>query len=220
MILLETAMKEEGFAIPDLLSLKKSIKNDFIFYNEHICYIRHGWGKVNTAIFTQMCIEKFPIDCIINFGMVGAMSSNMKWGDIVFPTKVFQHDFDCRGLGFDIGVVPDQDRSLFVSDKRILDDAKQIFPNIKVCEYLLTGDSFITEVISGYEDSICDMEGYSVARVADVNNIPFAFFKLVSDCCNNHSDTNFQEALDKLSLPFQEKIAKLIIKLSYDKFKV
>ena len=220
MILLETAMEEEGFAIPDLLSLKKNIKDNYMFYNKHVCYIRHGWGKVNAAIFTQMCIDKFPIDCIINFGMVGAMSSDLKWGDIVFPSKVFQHDFDCRGLGFDIGVVPYQDKSLFNNDRGILDNAKQIFPNIKVCEYLLTGDSFVTEVISSYEDSICDMEGYSIARVAHVNNIPCAFFKLVSDHCNNHSDTNFQNALDKLSLPFQEKIAEFIIKLSYDKFKV
>lgn len=52
------------------------------------------YGKVNSARVTQILIDNFKIDYIINVGVAGGINSDLEIGDIVVGEKLVQYDFD------------------------------------------------------------------------------------------------------------------------------
>jgi len=57
-----------------------------------------GVAKVNSAIATQILIDKFEVDCIINTGIAGGMNTDVKVCDIVIADAVMHHDVTIRFL--------------------------------------------------------------------------------------------------------------------------
>ena len=64
-----------------------------------------GIGKVNAAITTQMMIDRFEVERIINTGIAGGLASGLAVGDIVVADGLVQHDFDAAPIGFVRGCV-------------------------------------------------------------------------------------------------------------------
>jgi len=209
MILIVAAMQEESKFIPELLNLKKEDDHD-IFINENIVFVRSGVGKVNAAMYTQMCLSRYDIDCIINFGYVGALDVNLKKGDFVYPKNVLQHDYDTTILGCKPYEVLGQDKSVFQSCDNIYEVVKKVIPEIKSLEYIITGDRFVMGAIDGFEEAICDMEAYSIARCAYVAGVPVGFIKLVSDCCNDNGAEDFTASLTVLEEKLQKSIPNIV----------
>ena len=52
------------------------------------------FGKVNSARTTQILIDNFKLDYIINIGVAGGINSNLNIGDIIIGEKLVQYDFD------------------------------------------------------------------------------------------------------------------------------
>lgn len=57
-----------------------------------ISIIISGCGKIKAASATQFLIDKFPCELYINFGTAGAISKDLKIGDIVVATEIIEHD--------------------------------------------------------------------------------------------------------------------------------
>ena len=80
--------------------------------------VKCGVGKVNAARTTQIMIDKFEIDYIINTGSAGSINDDVDYGDIVIGKYVLQHDFDITAFGHEkgyisnIGVKLESNRSL------------------------------------------------------------------------------------------------------------
>ena len=45
-----------------------------------------GIGKVNAALCTQIMIDRFGVDCIINTGIAGSLCADLDIGDLVIST--------------------------------------------------------------------------------------------------------------------------------------
>ena len=57
-----------------------------------------GIAKVNAAVCTQVAIDNFKPDCVINAGIAGGMNPAVKVCDIVVSSEVLPHDLDLHFL--------------------------------------------------------------------------------------------------------------------------
>ena len=52
------------------------------------------YGKVNSARTSQVLIDNFELNYIINIGVAGGINFNLNIGDIIIGEKLVQYDFD------------------------------------------------------------------------------------------------------------------------------
>ena len=74
---------------------------------KEVVVVRSGIGKVNAAICTQILVDQFHVDVIINTGIAGSLDAEIDIGDIVISTDAVEHDMDASIFG-------DSDRSVFL----------------------------------------------------------------------------------------------------------
>lgn len=205
-ILTVAAMDSECAYIKKFLGLEEIGKN--LFKKDNVVLVQAGYGKVNAAMAAQKGIDLFDVKEIINYGFVGSLSEKYRIGDYVIPEVTFQHDFDLTPLGAKQYEVLEQEESFF----KVNENAKitDYFDTAKKCPYLLTGDRFITDKIDGFDDAICDMEGYSVARVAYDCKIPVTLIKMVSDSCVKDGADDFFKTIETKREIFQSHLADYI----------
>ena len=58
-----------------------------------------GVGKVFSAVCAQTMVLKFGVKAIINTGVAGGLSPNLKLGEVAIASQVCQHDMDTSGVG-------------------------------------------------------------------------------------------------------------------------
>ena len=105
------AMKEEMQEIEKIMTeieIKKIYELNFIegkINNTEIVLVEAGIGKVNAARTTQILIDNFDIDAVINVGSAGSANDELDIGDIVIADKLIQHDFDITAFGHPKGYI-------------------------------------------------------------------------------------------------------------------
>ena len=112
--------------------------------------IKCGVGKVNAARATQVMLDHFKIDYIINLGVAGALSSMLDVGDVVIAKKVIQHDFDITAFGHSkgyitgVGAFIESNHNLLEEFSSVLEEMPERNYKIKM-GIVATGDIFCTE---------------------------------------------------------------------------
>ena len=54
----------------------------------------------------QILIDNIEVDYIINVGVAGGISKDIKICDVVIGNKLIQHDFDLRPFNYERGYIP------------------------------------------------------------------------------------------------------------------
>lgn len=67
-------------------------------YGKDVALLECGRGKVNAAVGTQIMIDLFKPDVVINSGIAGSLSKNLIIGDIVISSDCVEHDINCTAL--------------------------------------------------------------------------------------------------------------------------
>ena len=139
------AMKSEILQVINQLNHNKEYKVDgFDFYTGSLtCNIDSvhqrviplvigisGPGKVNAALCTEIMIELFEADCILNVGIVGAISKYLNVYDMVVAREVVQADIDTTAVGDEMGLVSRLNITYFGTDTKLTDKA------FSICEKL------------------------------------------------------------------------------------
>lgn len=184
--------------------------------NKKYILVRSGVGKVNAARTSQILIDKFDIEYIINIGSAGALNDNLNIGDIVIGTELIQHDFDVTAFGREKGYIPETGKS-FESDKNIIKKCENIeIKNIKIVKGIITsGDIFCTDVKmkekirKNFKSDCTEMEGAAIAQVCHLNKIPFIVIRSISDIPNGNNQLEFNEYLEFASKNCAEFIRQL-----------
>lgn len=203
------AMDEEVEFLLNNMSLdRKEMKANMLFnsgkiYNVQVVVVRSGIGKVNAAICTQILIDDFSVDRVINVGIAGGIGKDVYPGDIVIASNLVQHDMDTSGFGDPIGQIPRMDTFDFKCDIVLVKKAKSACENIKESKSfigrIVTGDQFIcdTEKIiwlnEKFQALACEMEGGSIAQVCYLNKIPFVVIRSISDNANNGAHMDYKK---------------------------
>ena len=164
-----------------------------------------GIGKVNAAMSTQIMIDLYHPDVIINSGIAGSLSGGIHIGDIVVSEDCVQHDMDATEMGDPLGQVQfnDELRTFFPADKAAADKlyaACQTIDGISVFRgRIASGDVFVTaherrqKIADMFDALACEMEGAAVGTVCYRNSVPFAILRSISDDFNNNEYMDFME---------------------------
>ena len=181
------AMEIEVAALIDAMEIsKKETKAGMTFCcgkieGKDVVVVKSGIGKVNAAICTQILIDDFDVDAVVNTGVAGSLNNDIDICDIVVSTKAQQHDMDVTALGYDRGIIPDMEKSVFEADSKLIDLAKKSVKDagleINVFEgKVLSGDQFIgTEEAKNFlkkefAGDCAEMEGAAIAHTASLND--------------------------------------------------
>lgn len=174
-----------------------------IFHGKKVVLTRSGVGKVNSAVCTQILIDRYGADAVIFTGVAGAVDPALNIGDIVISSSSLQHDVDVTALGFPRGTIPYQEVSEYVADARLVALAEKagehVFPGRCVTGKVLSGDQFIADrsvvkqLFEELSGACTEMEGASVAQVCHMNAVPYVVIRSMSDKADGSAHVNFAE---------------------------
>ncbi|RBP46905.1 5'-methylthioadenosine/S-adenosylhomocysteine nucleosidase [Garciella nitratireducens] len=174
---------------------KKDFKSKFPVYegsylNEPCFAVISGVGKANAAVATAL-LKDLEVDTIINIGSCGANSKNLKVGDVVIPSQLYDGDFDLSKFG---------------KNTKNPYNLSQSQENGLKC---YTFSKFVTEKID-HDDYVVDMECYAIACLCDYFKIKFIPVKIISDNANENAVNDFDGNIDTVMEDSINKVEKLI----------
>ncbi len=204
------AMDEEVAKIKEMMTgTKVTTMAGMDFCQGELCgtsvvVVRSGIGKVNAAVCTQILVDIFHIDTVINTGIAGSLKADIDIGDIVLSTDVLHHDMDSTGFGYPLGQIPRMDTLSFPADENLLQEVKkiceQVNPEIRVhAGRVVSGDQFISErgvkdkIVSWTHGYCTEMEGAAIAQTAYLNKIPFLIVRAISDKADDSATMDYGE---------------------------
>lgn len=217
------AMQEEMQEIENIMTEKENKKIyelNFITGKincAEVVLVESGIGKVNAARTTQILIDNFYIDAIINVGSAGSTNDELDIGDIVIGNKIIQHDFDITAFGHPKGFISNVGQYV-ESDATLIEKMKQTISKMQDNEFkikigtIASGDIFCTElkmkekIRNKFEADAIEMEGAAIAQVCKLDNIPFLIIRSISDKPNGNNHITFDQFLEKAS----KRCAKII----------
>ena len=164
--------------------------------------VRSGIGKVNAAVCTQILVDEFGVDGVINTGIAGSLKAEINIGDIVLSTDVLHHDMDATGFGYPLGQIPQMDAFSFQADEQMRKLAKEVCeevnPEIRVFEgRVVSGDQFISsrevkdKIKENFDGCCTEMEGAAIAQTAYLNQIPFVIIREISDKADDSATMDY-----------------------------
>ena len=178
--------------------------------------VKCGVGKVNAARTTQILIDNFNIESIINVGVAGGLNNNINIGDIIIGENLVQHDFDITAFGYEKGYISETGR-FFESDKELIEKCKKVkIDNVQIMlGTIASGDIFCTDIKMKEEirtklNSDCvEMEGAAIAQVSYLCNVPFVVIRAISDIPNGNNQIDYDEFVEKAANNCAEFIKQL-----------
>lgn len=196
------AMEIEVTRLKEQMQVTRTVKKASMEFFEgqllgkDVVVVRSGIGKVNAAVCAQILVDEFAVEAIINTGIAGGIHQDIEIGDLVISKDVLHHDMDATGFGYEVGVIPQMDNSVFVANSKLVELAKQVCDK-KIKDIhaqvgrIVSGDQFISsqekktwlsDTFGGY---CAEMEGAAIAQVAYLNELPFLIVRAISDKADN-----------------------------------
>ena len=202
------AMDEEVHQIVNAMEVEKvEIKASMTFNmgklsGKDVVIVRSGIGKVNAAVCTQILVDDFDVDYIINTGIAGSLKSEIDIADIVISDDVLHHDMDASGFGYALGQIPRMETLSFKADERLIalakDSCAHVIPQVGVhIGRIVSGDQFISnkevknQIISNFSGYCTEMEGAAIAQAAYLNNVPFLILRAISDKADDSATMDY-----------------------------
>ena len=221
------AMQEEMNAIKEIMESAYSntiYELEFIEgkINDKECVlVQCGVGKVNSSRVTQVMIDKYDIEYVINVGSAGTANQELQIGDIVIGKTLVQHDFDITAFGHKKGYISNVGEKL-QSDAELINKFEECILNLNLSEYkvkigtIASGDIFCTEewmkqkINAKFNADAIEMEGAAIAQVCYLDKVPFIVIRSISDSPNGNNNITFEKYLELASKRCSEIIKKVI----------
>lgn len=174
------------------------------YHGKDVVIVRSGIGKVNAGICTQILVDVFGVDAVVNTGIAGSLQAKIDIGDIVISTDALQHDMDATGFGYALGQIPQMDNSIFVADERLRALAKEACEKVNMDIHVhegrvVSGDQFISDqgvknrILENFGGYCTEMEGAAIAQAAYLNKIPFVILRAISDKADGSATMDYPE---------------------------
>lgn len=180
--------------------------------------VKCGVGKVNAARTTQILIDKYAVNAVINIGSAGGVNEKLNINDIVISKKLVQYDFDITKVGnyekgeiCEIGKYIEADKQLINLCKNAV-DSKEYQTKIGViasADMFCADTKIVEKVREDFNAECVEMEGAAVAQVCFLDNIPFLVIRGISDTPNGINGIDFHTHLKIVS----ERVAKILEKM-------
>ena len=155
---------------------------------KYTLYVAHsGAGEIGAAAATELLIACYGAEFIVNFGVVGGLTEEMKRATSAIVKRVVHYAYDTSA--FD-GTVPGQysefpDVYIPVSES-MTERAAALHPDLPLVT-IASADRFVADpeekkaLHEQFGADICDMESAGIALTAHRNGVPVLMIKTVSD---------------------------------------
>lgn len=222
------AMDEEVAQIVEVMEITETYERASMKFlkgtlnGKDVVIVRSGIGKVNAAVCTQLLVDKFNVDCIINTGIAGSLKPSINIGDVVLSMDVLHHDMDATGFGYELGQIPRMDTLSFPASVRLVELAKEacakVAPEIGVhVGRIVSGDQFISDkavkdrIVKNFGGYCTEMEGAAIAQTAYLNNIPFLILRAISDKADDSATMDYP-TFEAMAIKNSVNILKELVK--------
>jgi len=150
-------------------------------HNKDAVLVRTGMGKERAENATRFVLERYPVTAIISLGFAGALSSELRVGDVVVCSTLH-----C-GPGSE---QEEQELEPCAADANLHSLALQC-PEDRVTRFCVGSGvtalqldpdpAKMQELREAFNAHIIDMESYWIARMASARQIPFIAIRSISD---------------------------------------
>ena len=218
----------------EVIGLKEEMRNVMItkkagleFYegilaSKPVVVVRSRVGKVNAGICTQMMIDLYDLEGIINIGIAGSLRNDVNIGDIVISIDTVQHDVDVTMFDYPPGQIPSMDVLAFEADSNLVESAftssQRVNRHIRTFKgRIVSGDQFISdqekkEKIASNFDALCtEMEGAAIGQVAYLNQMPYVVIRAISDKADENAIAD-SEAFSKEAIENSVNLVKEMLR--------
>ncbi len=167
-----------------------------------------GLGKVMAAATTQLLIDRFAADLVLNFGSCGALAPGLEVGDLILAEKVIEYDF-----ASDHKSVPRTD-----CEPELLSRLKKRFTDFRIgplasADRNADSPAVRDDLFTRYQALVADWEGASIVRVARRMGIPALVLRGVTDVGDadlaREYEDNYQKVLPEVAGAVDEMLAFL-----------
>ena len=170
-----------------------------------------GVSKVNASMYTQIMIDNYHPDCILFTGVAGSMDPVVRHTDLVLADELTFFD-----------VNPKQLENCFPNIVRFSTDDKlrnAVRSKAGACHegLIITGDKFIHDKTDKealkklFPDALAvEMEGCAVAQVCQMNGVPLAVLRCITDMADDDAEESYKEFERRSAEKSAEIIAETI----------
>ena len=147
-----------------------------------------GAGPIYAASATQMLIDRYEVNIILNCGVVGGLSDSAKFGQTYMVNRIFDYTRDLTAVNSE-AKLGEYEEAPFGFFKCLSWLSDRVYPRVPLIPYgkIASGGSFISskknkEILRKVSDAvICDMESAAIALVCERNIVPCLILKSISD---------------------------------------
>lgn len=189
----------------------------FVHSNVYIYLVECGVGEILAASATQLVIDRYRVNYIVNFGFVGNLSDKLKPGDLVLIDKVVHYQYDLSGLdNVKQGQYNGRSSVYFELTQSTRDNINQLLVSPLPVVTLASGDMFISlseskkYLAQTFNAAVCDMELAGIAITALRNGVHIASLKLVSDNADEKAQHDFSVAPTKMGAAAETVLNKIL----------
>lgn len=190
----------------EIIKITKKAEMEFFsgkLLDKDVVIVKSGVGKVNAAVCTQILIDYFNVQYVINTGIAGGVKACIKPGDVVISKDLVYHDVDGTAFGDRLGQVPNMNVFNFEADDFLSQLAvKAAKTNNEINVFLgriISGDQFIADhsklkfLRDNFDACAVEMEGTAIAHTCYLNKIPFVIIRSISDCADGSAHMDYEK---------------------------
>ena len=183
--------------------------------------VESGAGEIAAATATQMLIDRYKVDLIVNFGVVGALvnADELGCGGLCVVEKVIHYDFHTEGwLNLPVGQYPGYASPFIETDQELCKQTLELIPDARavVCA---SADKFVDRaedkqtLRENTDAQICEMESAGIVLTCRRCGVPCLLIKAVADTLMGGGKEFFRE-LERVSLLCFDALDKVVEKLA------
>ena len=181
----------------------KGFKVYSIDLGDKILYVtQSGAGEIKAAACTQMLIDLFQVEIIINYGVVGALREELAVTNTCVVDRVVHYDRDTSAVDHcEAGRYLEYEGIYLQTTADYVKAALSVDPSLKAVT-CASGDAFIAdeatkkELSARFDADICDMESAAIVLICDRNSVPNLLIKTVSDSIRGGAE-EFRSCVEK-----------------------
>ena len=156
-------------------------------------------GEITAAAGTQMLIDRFAVDIVLNFGVVGALTEQASQMAMAYVGFVTHYQMDTSAVDdFDAGYYDVFATKTIPTNAQLIDLAKSVVDLPVVgCA---SGDKFVGDPAEKFDladrfgAQICDMEAAGILITCKYANVPCLFVKCIADTLFGGKDEYWDKA--------------------------
>lgn len=152
-----------------------------------IYILQAGMGVIAASSGVQYLIAKCNVSYIVNFGVVGGLTADMKTMKVCLVDRVVHYKYDCSEfMDLAIGQVDGHDSIYLPTSESLVKSALSAMEGLSLVT-CCSGDKFISTMEEKqylhdtFGGDICDMESAGIVLTCEANGVRCLLMKAVSD---------------------------------------